>query len=438
MSEFVETAAASVPATESTQQVAMETEQSTTAIQTPSAEVEAAANPEQQQEQSEEQEQEGAEGSAVAGTGPSKRKKKKRNKKKKAAADEAAFHVWCTQALQDSSKQVDGLDAATLAGTPWQFQRYTGWSGPLRPQYVTAQVKVPDSIVPPDYHETGEPLSERAERRNSTVHVHTAEELQQFREVCVLGREVMETARRFLRAGVTGDEIDRIVHAKSVELGCYPSPLNYCNFPKSVCVSVNEVICHGIPDCRPVQDGDIVNLDVTVYKNGWHADLNETFIIGTPDESTLNVVRTAYECLTQAVAMVRPRTMYRDLGTVISKTAASTGCSVVKSYTGHGIGRLFHTAPTVPHYAKNKGVGIMRPGHVFTIEPMINAGANWGDILWPDNWTAVSKDGSNSAQFEHTMVVTENGVELMTARPGAPRDSMVWDEAYVMRPGSKK
>jgi methionyl aminopeptidase len=198
---------------------------------------------------------------------------------------------------------------------------------------------------------------------------------------------------------------------------------------------VNEVICHGIPDARPFADGDIVNLDVTVYTaDGFHSDLNETYLVGAVDARGRKLVEAAYECLRAAVAAVRPGVMYQDLGKPITRLAGAAGFSVVTAYCGHGVGRLFHCAPNVPHYAKNKAPGIMRVGHIFTIEPMINEGGP-GDELWPDGWTAVTRDGKRSAQFEHTLLVTETGVEVLTARAGAPRDAMPpWCEADVLRP----
>lgn len=215
-----------------------------------------------------------------------------------------------------------------------------------------------------------------------------------------------------------------MVFQACVDRRVYPSPLNYFRFPKSLCVSPNEVICHGIPDCRPLEAGDIVNLDISIYHKGFHSDLNETFLIGVCDEDSQKVVRTAYQCLLATSRLIRPGTFYRDLGNVISKEAARNNCSVVTSYCGHGVGERFHGPPKVPHYQKNKAVGIMKPGHVFTVEPMINLGGNAGDKTWPDNWTAVTKDGKRSAQFEHSFLVTEEGVEVLTARPGAPRTHM--------------
>jgi methionyl aminopeptidase len=300
-------------------------------------------------------------------------------------------------------------------------------------------VQCPPHIVAPDYAVTGRSISEQKADRSASIHVHTPEEIAKMRHACAIGREVLDIAGRFLRAGLTGDEIDRIVHHACIERNAYPSPLNYYDFPKSVCVSVNEIICHGIPDFRALQDGDIVNIDVSVYIDGFHADLNEMYMIGEVDEDSKRLVKTSYLALQAACAMIKPGTFYRDVGMEITKVATKGGCAVVKKYSGHGVGKLFHATPTIPHYAHNKGVGIMRPGHIFTIEPMLNLGTNWGDVLWPDNWTAATKDGKRSAQFEHTFLVTETGCEILTAIPGTSRTEMVWDdalEAKLQRPGS--
>jgi len=225
----------------------------------------------------------------------------------------------------------------------------------------------------------------------------------------------LEVAGKVAKPGVTTDEIDRVVHEKCIELGCYPSPLNYRLFPKSVCTSVNEVVCHGIPDSRELEDGDICNVDVTVFVDGVHGDVNETYLIGNVADEQRHLVTTAYECLQIGIKAVRPGQLYREIGNLINKHATQNSCSVVKTYCGHGIGELFHTAPNVPHYANSKAIGVMKPGHIFTIEPMINAG-KWADELWPDDWTAVTRDGKCSAQFEHTLLVTPTGVEVLTQR----------------------
>ncbi|EQC40262.1 methionyl aminopeptidase [Saprolegnia diclina VS20] len=304
------------------------------------------------------------------------------------------------------------------------------FTGDIRPGTVTPMKTVPDHIQKPDYAVSGIPVSEQAADRSNKIPVYSADEIAGIREACRIGREVLDIAGRSIRIGMTTNEIDEIVHAACMEREVYPSPLNYYHFPKSVCTSVNEVICHGIPDSRPLQDGDILNIDVTVYKNGYHGDLNDTFLVGNVDEEGVRLVKNSFDCLAAAVAMVKPGTMYRDLGKAIALVAEAEGFSVVKTYCGHGIGSLFHTAPNVPHYAKNKAVGIMRPGHIFTIEPMINVGS-WRDGRWPDDWTAVTTDGKRSAQFEHTILVTETGYELLTARQDEP--VMTWDLAKVQR-----
>ena len=189
---------------------------------------------------------------------------------------------------------------------------------------------------------------------------------------------------------------------------------------------MNEVICHGIPDQRVLVDGDIVNLDVSVYHGGFHGDINETYYVGEKalnDPDSVRVVESSRQCLEKAIEIVKPGMLFRDPGNVIEKHAKTTNCSVIKTYCGHGINQLFHCAPSVPHYAKNKAVGIAKPGMCFTIEPMISLGT-YRDKTWPDDWTSVTQDGSRTAQFEHTLLVTEDAVEVLTARlpnsPGGP------------------
>lgn len=295
---------------------------------------------------------------------------------------------------------------------PWPGFAFTG---KLRPYPVTKRREVPSHIGRPDYVEDGEPVSEKRARSSTQIRVLGEKEIAKVRKTCILAREVLDLAGKAIRVGVTADEIDRIVHEACIERDCYPSPLNYYKFPKSCCTSVNEAICHGIPDLRPFEDGDIVNVDVTVYHNGYHGDLNETYFVGNVDEQGKHIVKVAYECLDQAIQAVKPGTRYRDIGGIIQKHAQANGCSVVRTYCGHGIHELFHTAPSVPHYAKNKAIGVMKPGHCFTIEPMINLGT-WKDVLWPDDWTAVTQDGKRSAQFEQTLLVTGDGCDILTKR----------------------
>ncbi|KAH9259056.1 methionine aminopeptidase, type I [Batrachochytrium salamandrivorans] len=371
-------------------------------------------------------------------------KKKKKNKKKKRPAA-AAFNVfavsdedfakYCQTALDAIKPNVSDVNhQIKLVEKYASMFKHFPFTGELRPGFVTPRITYPASIPAPDYAFGGQPISEQLQdRRTATIHVHTEEEIAKIRRACMLGREVLDIAGRFCRAGVSGDEIDRVVTYACIERNVYPSPLNYYDFPKSVCVSVNEVICHGIPDSRKLKDGDIVNIDVSVYVDGVHADLNDMYLVGNVDQEGLGLVKAAYDTLAMCCKMIKPGAFYRDFGTEITKIATKANCAVVKKYSGHGVGLQFHCNPTIPHYANNKAVGILRAGHVFTIEPMLNVGSNWGDMTWPDNWTASTKDGKRSAQFEHTFLVTETGVEILTAGPGMSKTEMTWDATLLSR-----
>jgi len=230
------------------------------------------------------------------------------------------------------------------------------------------------------------------------------------------GRLVLKTldlVETKIRPGISTDEINTIVHEFTIQNGAIPAPLNYRGFPKSVCVSVNEVICHGIPGERVLQDGDIVNVDVTSILNGYYADANKTYFVGTPGPKAKRIVSVARESLKLSLAMVKPGNTIGDIGWAIQQYAEGEGCSVVEEFTGHGTGFEFHEPPQVPHFGR-KGEGVpLVPGMVFTIEPMINLGKK--DLLiLDDNWTAITRDGSLSAQFEQTVLVTNNGYESLT------------------------
>lgn len=296
------------------------------------------------------------------------------------------------------------------------FDGYS-YTGQLRVASVHMPMRtVPDHIPRPDYATDGFPKSEERFNRTSTsFRILDQAGVDGMRKVCALAREVLDIAVRAADVGVTTEEIDRVVHEACVERESYPSPLNYYGFPKSCCTSVNEVICHGIPDMRPLQDGDILNIDITLYHGGFHGDVNETICIGSVDRKKRKLVKAAYDSMWAAIKAVKPGVLFRDFGPLIDKTAKKENVSVVRSYCGHGINEEFHTAPNVPHYRKNKAVGMCKKGMTFTIEPMLNAGS-WRDDLWPDNWTSVTADGMPSAQFEHTLLVTENGFEVLTDR----------------------
>ncbi|KAF8517559.1 methionine aminopeptidase [Hysterangium stoloniferum] len=308
--------------------------------------------------------------------------------------------------LNDASISKDGTF------NPFPKFKFTGDVRPVYP--LSPRRLVPPEIPRPDYAEDGVPASERL-RSGQPPRILTKGEQESMRTVCRLSREVLDIAAQHVKPGVTTDFIDSIVHKETIKRGAYPSPLNYRVFPKSVCTSVNEVVCHGIPDQRKLQEGDIVNLAAYSSIPGFHGDLNETYPVGRISEEKEKLIRTCRKSLDEAIKLCKPGALFRDLGKAIEPVAISNGCSVTKTYTGHGINQLFHTAPNIPHYAKNKSVGMMKAGMAFTIEPMINIGRRSQEEHWPDNWTAVTVDGSPSAQFEETLLITETGVEVLTA-----------------------
>jgi methionyl aminopeptidase len=327
-------------------------------------------------------------------------------------------------------KVVSYPDPATGHFNPFPTFPYTG---ALRPVYpLSPRREVPKSIKLPDYAKDGIPHSEQVFSNRSKIAILNKQEQNAMRKVCRFGREILDIAGRAAVPGVTTDYIDEVVHNATIERDVrattvsarttcwpqqsYPSPLNYCQFPKSVCTSLNEVICHGIPDQRALKDGDILNIDISVYHEGFHADLNETFYVGdkalaNPD--AVRVTETARECLEKAIEIVKPGTLFREYGNVIEKHAKSKKCSVVRTYCGHGVGRLFHGPPNVPHYAKNKAVGEAKPGMCFTIEPMISVGS-YRDKTWPDEWTSATHDGSLTAQFGMLLVVQTCNIKKLT------------------------
>jgi len=279
---------------------------------------------------------------------------------------------------------------------------------------------VPTHIKRPDYADNVRGFSRiEDEAQGRPPKILSPEEQEKLRTVCKLGREVLDIAAAAVRPGITTDEIDEIVHNATIERNAYPSPLNYRRFPKSVCTSLNEAICHGIPDQRKLVEGDIINIDVSLYYDGFHGDLNETYAVGEIDEESKILLRTTRECLDESIKICKPGALFRDIGKIIEPIAKKSGCSVVRNYTGHGINQLFHGSPNIPHYAKNKAIGTMKAGMAFTIEPMINLGT-WDGVHWPDDWTCTTADGRRSAQFEETLLITETGVEVLTA--GAKRE----------------
>jgi methionyl aminopeptidase len=238
--------------------------------------------------------------------------------------------------------------------------------------------------------------------------------------------EVLALAGKFVKPGITTDAIDEYVHQLCIDRGAYPSPLNYSGYPKSVCTSVNEVICHGIPDSRVLEEGDIINLDVTCYINGVHGDTNATFAVGVIDLVDRHLIDVTEECMWRGIEAVVPGRPLSDIGRAIENRAKQDKLGVVRAFIGHGIGEQFHTDLQILHYYEPRNNTIMRPGMTFTIEPMITLGT-WQHRMWDDEWTAVTADGKRTAQFEHTVLVTDDGVEVLTGGPNAASPSAPWN-----------
>jgi len=286
----------------------------------------------------------------------------------------------------------------------------------VRPGKQSPRREVPDSLPRPPYalDPKGRPgVKESAAPKDP-------ETLDKMRRAGRAAAEVLQVVGAAVRPGITTDELDAIAHEECIKRGGYPSPLGYNGFPKSLCTSVNEVICHGIPDSTVLKDGDIVNLDVTIYLDGVHGDTNATFFVGEVDEQSRRLVEVTRECLDRGIAAVRPGAQLRDIGKAIQAHAEGNGFGVVRAFVGHGIGRAFHSEPQVYHYDNPSAREVLVEGMTFTIEPMITIG-DWHHEMWDDGWTAVTVDRSRTAQFEHTLAVTADGAEVLTLlSPSAP------------------
>jgi methionyl aminopeptidase len=280
--------------------------------------------------------------------------------------------------------------------------------GSVAPGAVSPRRAVPAQIARPEYVDRPGPAP------YTGPEVKDAETIERMRVAGRIAAQAMAAAAAVIAPGVTTDEIDRVGHEFLLDHGAYPSTLGYKGFPKSLCTSVNEVICHGIPDDRPLEDGDIVNIDITAYIGGVHGDTDATYLVGDVDEESRLLVERTHEALNRGIKAVRPGREINVIGRVIESYAKRFGYGVVRDFTGHGIGTAFHSGLIVPHYDAAPAYGtVMQEGMTFTIEPMLNLGTETWE-MWDDGWTVVTKDRRRSAQFEHTLLVTSDGAEILT------------------------
>ena len=279
---------------------------------------------------------------------------------------------------------------------------------PLVPGRISPRRPVPAAIARPEY------VDRPAPKPWTGPDVFDDDTIDRIRVASRIAAQGLAEVGRHIAPGVTTDELDAVGHQVLVDAGAYPSTLGYRGFPKSLCTSVNEVICHGIPDSTVLQDGDIVNIDITAYIGGVHGDTNATFLVGDVDDESRLLVERTREALNRGIKAVAPGRQINVIGRVIEKYASRFGYGVVREYTGHGVGPAFHTGLVVPHYDAAPAYDtVMEPGMVFTIEPMLDLGTpDWE--MWDDGWTVVTADRSRSAQFEHTLVVTDQGAEVLT------------------------
>ena len=291
--------------------------------------------------------------------------------------------------------------------------------GRVLPGKISPMRTVPPHINRPSYADTGTPADWDEPR------IKSPEVIERMRRAGAVAAEILRLAGEFVRPGITTDEIDAYVHELHLERDAYPSPLNYNGFPKSVCTSANEVICHGIPDSRVLLDGDILNLDVTAYVGGVHGDTNATFLVGDVDPVSRELVKVTEECMWLGIEAVKPGRPISDIGRAIEDHAKAHRYGTIRAFIGHGIGEQFHTDIQVLHYYDSRNSLIMRPGMTFTIEPMISLGT-WQHKMWDDDWTAVTADGKRTAQFEHTILVTDDGFDVLTGGDGAVSPAAPW------------
>ena len=277
---------------------------------------------------------------------------------------------------------------------------------PLKPPLVT-----PPHIIQPEYTSIpyGVPLPVAKQ-----IEIKTADQITHMRASCRLVRDVIDSIAPHIQPGLASGDLDALIHEAIISRGAYPSPLKYRNYPRSSCISVNNVVCHGIPDSRCLVDGDIVSVDVTVFFDGYHGDHCRTFLVGDVDDAGRNLVNAAERCRDAGVAVCGPGVSFTKIGETIESLAEELGFTIVPYFNGHGIGEFFHGPPDVKPYANSAPRDLMRPGMTFTVEPIVCEGDGDEIKVLDDGWTAVTIDESRAAQFEHTVLITENGVEILT------------------------
>jgi len=312
------------------------------------------------------------------------------------------------------NKQLDKEEEAEANKEPFfknPFSKNFGKFEKVMPEDVTdVERKIPDHIEKPDYWQTGHPTINYSNPKSIEIKQPAA--VAKMRRACELARKVLDAAAAMVKPGITTEEIDDFVFNYTIQHGAYPSPLNYHGFPKSVCTSINNVACHGIPDTRPLKDGDIMNIDVMVYIEGYHGDCSTTVLVGNVDEEGKKLVEAAKACLDHGVMVCAPGVPFQRIGQVIEDIAEEKGYTVVPAFTGHGIGHQIHSPPDIYHY-DFPYPGTMEVGMTFTVEPVITQGIE-NIVILVDGWTAVTLDGGRTAQFEHTILITDTGSEILT------------------------
>ena len=253
-------------------------------------------------------------------------------------------------------------------------------------------------------------------RKTGQIKLHSPADFEGMRKAGRLAAEALDMLTPYVQPGVTTEAIDKLAFEFAMDHKAYPAPLSYRGYRKSICTSINHVVCHGIPDDKPMRNGDIVNVDVTLIVDGWHGDSSRMYLVGEVPRRAERLIQVTYESMMRGIAAVKPGATTGDIGAAIQVYAESERCSVVRDFCGHGLGRLFHDEPNILHYGRPGEGPVLKPGMFFTIEPMINLGRPQVKIL-SDGWTAVTRDRSLSAQFEHTVAVTETGVEIFTLSP---------------------